>query len=440
MQIDVNSAADRGHLMRAQLTSVRSAQSNAKPPVSTDRRALTDLASAPSKLTDFASAPAKLTDVAPTPGSLTDVVWAPSKRISDARANPSVTRTNPTPEPTVRGATDLGSLTQTESNSPAVTDRQPATPVDRVDALLADWGQSDSPYDLDGNGTVGAVDLLMLLARLSDGPQQPEPSHVDVAGPARPSARALAEPQLTDPSHPTPAPPNDLDALLADWGQSDSPYDFDGNGIVGAADLLMLLAKISGGGSQPQEPHGDGAQPRQPSAHVLAEPPAQPNPPHNPAIASGKQVASGVNATTIVPPKIDGSTPRIDRFDRHHDGASSRSELARQIRDILMDHIAVSPNATLDQFVREAMKQLSDHDNRNGAGERDPVVQRSSRAYQRMNLEELAHKLMQRLTDYGPSDLANFVQSGKLSANDTKLVLDRISMLSPNKLGVNTVG
>ena len=122
-------------------------------------------------------------------------------------------------------------------------------------------------------------------------------------------------------------------------------------------------------------------------------------------------------------------------------GTLSRSKLAAQIRDMLLDHIAMSPNAKLDQFVREAMKRMSDHENRNGApGDRDAAVQRSSKAYQRINLEEIAHKLMQRLRDYGPSDLANFVQAGKLSANDMKVVLNRLSMLSPNKLGVNVVG
>ena len=57
-----------------------------------------------------------------------------------------------------------------------------------------------------------------------------------------------------------------------------------------------------------------------------------------------------------------------------------------------------------------------------------------------MHLQEIAHKFMQRLTDYGASDLANFVQADKLSANGTKDAINRISMLSPNKPGVNVVG
>ena len=447
MQIDVNSAADRAHLMRAQLTSVRSAQLNPKVPVSTNGRALTDLASAPGmKISDVRTNPS-VTPKAPTVVPLTRTV------------QPDRTgTTSPTPRRIAEPIVDLKSSAQAPATNPVIADDGPAEPVNPVDALLADWGQSDSPYDLDGNGIVGINDLLMLLASLSEEPQKlPHPG--DVAGSARLVDRALAESPQTDPSHPNPEPTNKLDALLEDWGKKDSPYDLDGNGIVGVNDLLLLLAQLSGGGPQqpPQEPRGDGVGPRRPSAHVLAEPPAQPNKLHDPPVAPGKRVAIGVNATTIAPhvidqldrnnsstiapPEVDGSTPRFNRLDHPHDGAPSRSELAAQIRDMLLDHIAMSPNAKLNQFVREAMTRLSDHDNRNGApGERDAAVQRSSRAYQRMNLEEIAHKLMQRLTDYGPSGLANFVQAGTLSANDMKVVIHQISMLSPNKLGVNVVG
>lgn len=433
MQIDVNSAADRAPLMRVQLTSLRSAQLNPKASVSTDGRTLTDLVS--------------------KPVTLTDLISKPGKNISAVRANPPVSKaptmvpwtltvqpdgtgtTSSTPRRIAGPGVDLKSSGQTVTTNPIVSDPGPAEPVDRLGALLA---------KLTGGRT-----------------QQPQEPHGDVADQARPTAQAPAEPKLSDPSYPNnpgvdPVKPLDpIDALLADWGKKDSPYDFDKNGTVDVNDLLILLGRLTSGGSPPpQEPHGDVASPRRPSA----ETPAQLKTPvdHAPVIRSGDPVAIGVKATaiaqqviddldqndngTIAPPEVE-STPRFDRLDRNHDGALSRSELAAQIRNMLLDHIAMSPNAKLDQFVREAMKRLSDHDNRTGApGEQDAAVQRSSRAYQRMNLDEIAHKLMQQLTDYGPSDLANFVQAGELSANDTKVVVNRISMLSPNKLGVNVVG
>ncbi len=531
MQIDVNSAADRAHLMRAQLTLVRSAQLNPKAPVSTDGRAVTDLAP------------------------------APGKKISDVRANPSVTpkastvvprtrtvptdatgTTSPTPRRIAEPPVDLKSSAQTLAKSPVVSDDRPAEPVNPLDALLADWGKKDSPYDLDGNGIVGVNDLLMMLAKMSGGgSQQPQEPHGDVADPG-PSVTVADQPRMSDPLYPNPTPTDDLNALLADWGKKDSPYDLDGNGIVGVNDLLLMLAKMSGGGSQqPQEPHGDVADPTQPSvtvadqprmsdplypnptstddlddldalladwgkkdspydldgngivgvndlllmlasltegpqkpepphgdvagprrpsaSDVLAEPSAQPNTPvdHDPVITSGDPVATNVNATTIAPqviddldqnnsgtitpPKVDGSTPRFDRLDRNHDGSLSRSELAAQIREMLLDHIAMSPNAKLDQFVREAMKRLSDHDNRNGApGERDTAVQRSSRVYQQANLAATVRQLMQRLTDQGATELRKFIQEGELSANEKRAVLDQISILRPGAQNVNLVG
>ena len=537
MQIDVNSAADRAHLMRAQLTSVRSGQLNSKAPVLTDGRALSDLVSVPGKLTDLA--------------------WAPAKKISDVRTNPSISPKAPTVVPQTRtvqldgtGTTsstprriaeptvDLKSSAQTLAKNPVVSDPGPAEPTNRLDALLADWGKKDSPYDLDGNGIVGVNDLLLLLGsltggpqkpepphgdvadlarprakvltdpQLSDpsspdppptskldalladwgkkdspfdldgngivgvndlllllgsltgGPQKPEPPHGDVADPARPRAKALTDPQLSDPSSPNPPPTSKLDGLLADWGKKDSPFDLDGNGIVGVNDLLLLLAQLSGGGSQqPQEPHGDVASPRRPSARVSTELPAQPNAlvDHDPAITSGDPIAISVNATTIAPrviddldqnnsgtiapPEVVGSTPTFDRVDRNHNGALSRSKLAAQIRDMLLDHIAMSPNAKLDQFVREAMKRMSDHDNRNGApGKRNAAVQRSSRVYQQANLEATARQLAQRLTDQGATELRKLVQEGELSANEKRAVLDQISILRPGAHSVNLVG
>ena len=418
MQIDVNSAADRAPLMRVQLTSLRSAQLNPKASVSTDGRTLTDLVAKPVTLTDFISKPGRnISAVRASPS----VEKAPTTVPMPPTIQPDHTRTtSPTPRRIAEPGIDLKSSAPTVTTTRVVSDDGPAEPANRLGALLA---------KLAGGGL-----------------QRPQEPHGDVANPTRPIAETpTKEPRMSDPSYPSnppvdPVKPLDpVDALLADWGKKDSPYDFDKNGTVDVNDLLILLGKLTSAASPPpREPHGDVAGTRRPSA----ETPAQPNTPvdRSPVSRSDDPVAIGVKATKIAPPEV-GSTPMFDRLDRNDDGALSRSDLAAQIRNMLLDHIAMSPKAKLDQFVRDATKRLSDQDNRNGApGERDAAVQRSSRAYQRMNLDEIAHKLTQQLMDYGPSDLANFVQAGKLSANDMKIVMNRISMLSPNQLGVNVVG
>ena len=469
MHIDVNAVADRLHLTRTQLTAARSGQLNPKATVLTDGRALTEVASARGEqISDIRSKPLvtpKPPTVVPRAHNFQSTSLVTPKPPTVLSLTHTVQPDRPgTTSPTLRGiaepTVDLKSSAQTLTKSGVASDLGPAEPVGPLDALLADWGQSDSPHDLDGNGIVGVSDLLMLLASLTEGPQQvPAPPHGDVRG--RPSTEALPEPRLSDTSPPERPPTNDLDALLADWGQSDSPYDFDGNGIVGVSDLLMLLASLTEGPQQvPSPPLGDVRGRRGSSAsapHVLAKSPAQPNTPHDPPIAPGKRVAIGVNATTIAqhvidqldknnsgaiaPPQVDGSTPKFDRLDRNHDGALSRSELAAQIRDMLLDHIAMSPNTKLDQFVREAMTRLLDHDDRTGApGERGAAIQRSSRVYQQANLEATARQLVQRLTDQGATELRKLVQEGELSANEKRAVLDQISILRPGAQSVNMVG
>ena len=46
---------------------------------------------------------------------------------------------------------------------------------------------------------------------------------------------------------------NPLEALLADWGKPDSPYDFNGDGTVGIDDMLDLLANWPHGPGEDQE-------------------------------------------------------------------------------------------------------------------------------------------------------------------------------------------
>ncbi len=92
------------------------------------------------------------------------------------------------------------------------------TKPDRLKALLADWGKTDSPHDLNGDGTVGIQDMLLLFKQMAEEHYQPP------------------EPE-----------PNPLQPLLDDWGKTDSPHDLNGDGIVGIQDLLHLLGKMTNG-------------------------------------------------------------------------------------------------------------------------------------------------------------------------------------------------
>jgi Ca2+-binding EF-hand superfamily protein len=129
----------------------------------------------------------------------------------------------PVPSPTSDGT---GPQTKDQGTSP-------------IQQLLADWGRSDSPWDLDHNGTVGMSDLVMLLAQMGQGHGQDAPG----------APQAQVEDGI-DPGH--------VEKLLADWGKEGSVYDLDHDGRVGMRDLLLLLGRLGSPGA-PQVPPPQGA-------------------------------------------------------------------------------------------------------------------------------------------------------------------------------------
>lgn len=164
---------------------------------------------------------------------------APAEPASDTTANAS------TP-PTTAPARPLGPYTQSD-----------------LDQLNAHWGQSNSTYDLDGNGTVNVDDLLLMLTHWH-GPDAPAPEgprpgpSVDIAPGSTPIEKPTDRPPAlpldmpapsadittTPVSEPLQSPSygqSDLDNLMAAWGQSNSPYDLDGNGTVNVNDMLQML-------------------------------------------------------------------------------------------------------------------------------------------------------------------------------------------------------
>jgi len=111
-------------------------------------------------------------------------------------------------------------------------------PGNPINSLFADWGKSDSNYDLNSDGTVNTQDLLLLLEKLAT-PENHGDRSIDPETPNITPVNSDISDSQTD------KPNNRIDALLADWGKADSNYDFNADGTVNTKDLLMLLEKLS---------------------------------------------------------------------------------------------------------------------------------------------------------------------------------------------------
>ena len=143
------------------------------------------------------------------------------------------------------GAADVSGTTRQDSTdrarrtqvAPTVAASEPATVGSpsveieiTVDDILKNWGTNNTEADLNGDGGVDAADLALLLSW--QGGEDP----IDV-----PDLGAGDTPDLSTGTEGD-APQFTLEELMKNWGQSDSDYDFDGDGTVGAADLAQFLS------------------------------------------------------------------------------------------------------------------------------------------------------------------------------------------------------
>jgi hypothetical protein len=206
--------------------------------------------------------------------------------------------------------------------SPPITSRQPLT----VDGLLQEWGQRDSRYDFDRDGTVNMGDLLILLARQSEQTEEPAPpepglgpteKEPDLGAPGAPVAGtdAAAPPDTSLVPAPAPAAPT-VDGLLAAWGSADTTYDLDSSGTVDMADLLALLSRFA---SARAESHDA---PTTPSPHEGGVPGIETAP--APALASGSESSS---ATPGVDGLLEAWGERGSQYDLDGNGVVNMRDL-----------------------------------------------------------------------------------------------------------------
>ena len=180
-----------------------------------------------------------------------------------AKTAPAQSHQRPTglPEPTLP-PTPGPSASATRPPQPASTSPPTELPAEQqltLDGLLKSFGQKgDSPYDLNADGVVNVLDLVRFLMEgggpMPVPPEQPDPTVLTAPEPAPlPGPVVATQPRPGDALEDSPPPEGDqetdtsltLKGLLKSWGQTDSPYDLNADGIVNVLDLVEFLMDYS---------------------------------------------------------------------------------------------------------------------------------------------------------------------------------------------------
>ncbi|MCH8164114.1 MAG: EF-hand domain-containing protein [Planctomycetes bacterium] len=248
--------------------------------------------------------------------------------------------------------------------------------------------------------------------------QPPVTDNVDT-----PNVLITADQELQQPYDPLQAR---VDALLADWGQADSPYDFNGDGTVDPYDLTILL----GGNFPPQE-----------------APPQQPTVAARPAERVATRLTSAIFAArdrdrdgTIREKEFAGGQHLFRRIDRDGDGVISRTDLHDAITDSLKVTLRRDEPLRLGHFTRSWLSAFNRHGKADGPAkmsEHIPSMRRHE--HNRAVAEHIAHALQPQFSS-NPTDIRQVVDKSNLADDQKKMTLDRIAAWHPRGLKVSLVG
>jgi len=276
------------------------------------------------------------------------------------------------------------------STRPLIETDTDETKPDRLKALLADWGKTDSPHDLNGDGIVGIQDMLQLFKQMAEEHYQP------------------------------PEPPNPLQPLLDDWGKTDSPHDLNGDGIVGIQDLLQLLGQMTNG--TPDDP----TNPDKAALQALLDDWGKTGSVHDlngdgtVGIQDMLQLLKGMTETADDPPDNNQQT-RLDRLIADWGKKDSPYDLDGNgkvgIRDMLMLLARMtSQRPEAAQAVQpEPETRMMAHQARGFAH------------YARTSAMHLANSLMDDMSDMEPREIRESIRSSRLPEMQKRFVLDHLA-------------
>jgi hypothetical protein len=267
-----------------------------------------------------------------------------------------------------------------------------------VQALLNAWGQADSRFDLNDDGTVNGFDLAHLLAKMS-GESSDEvtasqftPPGADLSETALDTSILASNPPadadsaaLIDLPAAAPATPSDpkVIGLLSKWGSDDATFDLNGDGVVNGFDLAMRLSEATGPVTEAVDEAAAVLASDDPAAMapvaLVDEPPATPIPTINdPAIGSAAPAKAPEGAArsdeptrqlnfaalaermlASLAPEEGDDEPRAQRATSRESRSGSETAAPRERQDVAQQpDLAQSTNDAALQTLRAALDRL----------------------------------------------------------------------------------
>ncbi len=238
-----------------------------------------------------------------------------------------------------------------------------------------------------------------------------------------PNVLSTADQELQEPQDPWQAR---LDALLADWGQADSPYDFNGDGTVDPYDLAIYLSGNFPQQKAPSEQHARTARPAERVATRLT----------SAIFAARDRDRDG----TIRETDFAGGQRLFGRIDRDGDGVISRTDLHDAITDSLRATMEREEPLKLGHFTRSWLSSFNRHGKTDGPAKNSEHIPSMRRhVHNRAAVEHIAHALQPQFSS-NPTDIRQVVDKSSLADDQKKMILDRIAAWSPRGLKVSLVG
>ena len=288
--------------------------------------------------------------------------------------------------PTALGKSDNTPVHPITSDSPS------GKPTNRIDALLADWGKADSNYDFNADGTVNTQDLLMLFEKLAASDNSSDPALVN------------NNPDITA-SQPD-KPDNRIDALMADWGKTDSNYDLNADGTVNTKDLLMLLAKLS-------------------ASQSSDNPTLKTNPDSN--ISEPDKPYTGIDELMADWGKSDS------KFDLNADGTVNTKDLLMLLAGL---NQSINKMGTANPILGPSLASLAISPQLGHSNSHTSV----NHAYHKVSTDQATNQLSHRMTNNREAELRKFLTSTDFTNAEKKAILSEFHYLNMGSVGFNAVG